>query len=286
MSFEEIEELRREYTDKYVEADSGRPELQRFSGRVGRVVTVNMNGRALVEFAGSNDIGWYDIALDFLKVVPKPEAKKPVAKAAPGDGEKKPAKPAAKSPLEQLKAKAKGEKKPAGKSPLEQLRAKATGGEEKPAGKSPLEQLRAKAKGEARPEGKSPLEQVRAKAQIASKPAGKSPIEQLRAAAAANKDGDTANKTGPDAASPASEALADEKPLSKLEQARAAARKRSDEVPADDARAATGQRPSKLEKARAAAAKKDEPPASGDGDAAEKPLSKLEQARASAKKSQ
>ena len=73
MSFEEIEELRREFTDKYVEADINRPELERFSGRVGRVVTVNMNGRALVEFDGSNDIGWYDIGLDFLKVVPKPE---------------------------------------------------------------------------------------------------------------------------------------------------------------------------------------------------------------------
>ena len=36
-----------------------RPELQRFKGIVGRVVTVNYNGKAIIDF---QDGGWYDIA--------------------------------------------------------------------------------------------------------------------------------------------------------------------------------------------------------------------------------
>jgi hypothetical protein len=81
----------------------GIPELARFEGHVGQVKTVNMSGRALVEFDCWANIGWYDIELDYLKVVPKPEPKaepekhenreaaaKPVAKAPPAAaGEKK-----------------------------------------------------------------------------------------------------------------------------------------------------------------------------------------------------
>ena len=75
MVFEHIEKLKREYTDKYVVVDAARPELARFRDLTGQVKTVNMNGRALVQFDAWNNIAWYDIALDFLKVVPKPEAK-------------------------------------------------------------------------------------------------------------------------------------------------------------------------------------------------------------------
>jgi hypothetical protein len=89
MVFEQIESLKREYTDKYVVVDAGRPELARFDGQVGLVKTINMNGRALVEFQDYiANIGWYDIDLDFLKVVPKPEpaaatkVEKPAAKKA------------------------------------------------------------------------------------------------------------------------------------------------------------------------------------------------------------
>ena len=52
------EALKREWTDQYVEVNPGRPELARFRGVVGRVVTVNHNGKALVDF---QDGGWYDI---------------------------------------------------------------------------------------------------------------------------------------------------------------------------------------------------------------------------------
>jgi hypothetical protein len=53
------ERLRREWTDAYVEVNPERPELRRFQGIVGRVVTVNYNNKAVVDF---QDGGWYDIA--------------------------------------------------------------------------------------------------------------------------------------------------------------------------------------------------------------------------------
>jgi hypothetical protein len=71
--FERVEQLKREYTDKYVVVTASMPELARFEGHTGVVKTVNMSGRALVQFDAWNNIGWYDIDIDFLKVVPKPE---------------------------------------------------------------------------------------------------------------------------------------------------------------------------------------------------------------------
>lgn len=105
MVFPNIEKIKNEYTDKHVVVDSQRPELARFADVVGQVKTVNMSGRALVEFLDYHlNIGWYDIELEFLKVVDKPERKakeekKPAAKAeAKKPAEAKaapPAKPAA-----------------------------------------------------------------------------------------------------------------------------------------------------------------------------------------------
>ena len=94
MSGEKIEQIKRDYTDKLVLVDPSRPELARFRDVVGRVKTVNMNGRALVEFDEYHaNIGWYDIAPEFLKVVdqPPPKPPKPEAKKAPA---KKPGEPA------------------------------------------------------------------------------------------------------------------------------------------------------------------------------------------------
>lgn len=51
------EELKRMWTDRLVTAKD-KPELQRFAGKVGRVVTVNWAGKAIVDFA---DGAWYDI---------------------------------------------------------------------------------------------------------------------------------------------------------------------------------------------------------------------------------
>src|SRR5262245_62760018 len=97
-----IDKLKREYTDKYVVVDPSRPELARFKDVTGRVKTVNMSGRALVEFDDYHlNIGWYDIDTAFLKVVdkPLPKAEKPKAekKAPAAKAEAKP-QAAAKAP--------------------------------------------------------------------------------------------------------------------------------------------------------------------------------------------
>jgi hypothetical protein len=52
------EELKRTWTDRIVVTKADKPELKRFEGKVGRVVTVNWAGKALVDFA---DGAWYDI---------------------------------------------------------------------------------------------------------------------------------------------------------------------------------------------------------------------------------
>jgi len=122
MVSEQIEKIKQEYTDKYVVADANRPELARFRDHVGQVKTVNMSGRALVEFVDYHqNIGWFDIDLDYLKVVDKPAPKeKAPATKKPASVAKKQA-PAAKKPAAVAKkqAPATGEKK---LSPLEMAR--------------------------------------------------------------------------------------------------------------------------------------------------------------------
>src|SRR5437867_1572889 len=154
-SFDEIDDLKREWTEKYVEVDASRPELKRFAGKPGRVITVNMSGRALVQFEDAEGWGWgrYDIALPFLKQVPKPvaAARESAQHAAP-EKAKAQAEPAAAaapakkmSPIEIMRAKAaaKAPAQPAG-DPAAATPAPA---EPKPAaGKmSPIEIMRAKA---------------------------------------------------------------------------------------------------------------------------------------------
>jgi len=56
--FAKMDELKRHWTDQYVTVKPERQELKRFIGIVGRVVTVNYNGRAIIDF---QDGGWYDI---------------------------------------------------------------------------------------------------------------------------------------------------------------------------------------------------------------------------------
>ena len=68
--FSQVDELRNEWIDQYVTVKPDRPELQRFRGIVGRVVTVNYNGKAVIDF---QDGGWYDITASsecLLKVDP------------------------------------------------------------------------------------------------------------------------------------------------------------------------------------------------------------------------
>ena len=65
--FTRADKLKQEWVDKYVTV-TDKPELKRFAGIVGRVVTVNFNGKALVDF---QDGGWYDISAntDYLTLV-------------------------------------------------------------------------------------------------------------------------------------------------------------------------------------------------------------------------
>jgi hypothetical protein len=149
MFFEQIEQLKRDYTDKYVVVDATRPELARFGDVVGRVKTVNMSGRALVEFDDYHvNIGWFDIDPEFLKVVDKPppkapktEAKKAVPKAALAAKEK----PAAKAAAPATKA--------GRPSVADMLAAARGGGAAKPAAAVPAKAKSADAPAAAKPAG-------------------------------------------------------------------------------------------------------------------------------------
>ena len=69
IDLDKMDELKRVWTDRFVTAKAEKPELKRFEGKVGRVITVNYSGKAIVDFA---DGAWYDIPAseEFLTVVP------------------------------------------------------------------------------------------------------------------------------------------------------------------------------------------------------------------------
>lgn len=73
-SVDQIAALQAEWTDQFVTVNPDQPALKRFVGRVGRVITVNYNGKALIDFA---DGGWYDVTADarYLTKVTADEAK-------------------------------------------------------------------------------------------------------------------------------------------------------------------------------------------------------------------
>ena len=148
MVFQEIDKLKKDYTDKYVVVDDHRPELKRFQGMTGLIKTVNMNGRALVEFDAYQNIGWFDIELDFLKVVDKPAPEEKEEKAAKKPAAKKPAaeKPAAEKPAGKPEKKA-----DAGMSVADILSAARGGEASKPKAAASTDDILAAARGEAKP---------------------------------------------------------------------------------------------------------------------------------------
>ncbi len=208
-TIDKAERLKKELTDKWVVVAAGAPELKRFANLTGKVKTVNMNCRALVEFDGAVDIGWYDIDTSFLTVVDAPKPKKveahgetkPAAKAAPAA-----AAPAAGggSPLDKIRAAgAKPAAAPAapaaGGSPLDKIRAAGAKPAAAPAapaaGGSPLDKIRAAAaKPAAAPaEAAAPAaEETPAAPPATPKPAAApmtgSPLDRIRAAGAAKKE--------------------------------------------------------------------------------------------------
>lgn len=216
MSFETVEKLKREYTDKWVVVDPNTAELKRFVGLSGHIKTINMSGRALVQFDGPVDISWYDIDLSYLKLIDAPLPKKVADKHA--EAEKKPApaaKPAAaatggKSPLELARAQGAAGSGAVKKSPLELAREQ---GAAKTAGAAPAAAPAAAA-------GEKPLSKLeQARLQGAAK--AKAVAEASAPAAAAIPE--PAAPVAPSPAVPAAApAMVDEngKPLSKLEMAR------------------------------------------------------------------
>jgi len=176
-TIEKAERLKKELTDKWVTVAANAPELKRFANLTGKVKTVNMNCRALVEFDGSVDIGWYDIDTTFLTVVDGPQPKKAATHAE---------KPAAKAPP----AVAKPGAPAAGGSPLDKIRAAGSSPTAAPAaaGGSPLDKIRAAGSSPAAPAaaGGSPLDKIRAAGATpaAAPTAGGSPLDKIRAASA------------------------------------------------------------------------------------------------------
>src|SRR5580704_19523654 len=120
MSIETAEKLKAQLTDKYVIVKHGVAELRRFESLTGVVKTVNMSGRALVQFDGPVDISWYDIDPQYLSIVDAPA--KTVAAAKPAKEAAAKANPASPVPAKTVPAKS------AGMSPLEMARAQAAGG--------------------------------------------------------------------------------------------------------------------------------------------------------------
>ena len=201
MSIELAEKLKDKLTDKFVVVDGSVPELKRFANWTGKVKTVNMNCRALVEFDGPVDISWYDIDPAYLTVVDEP-----VKRAAPAPAAKA---PAAKAPASAAAPAAKPAA-PTGKSPLDAIRAQqaaaksaAVPGAATGAKLSPLDMIRQQQAAKAKPESAAPAPEAVA-----------APVETVAAvetapAPVAPTPKPAAPTTGPDG-----------KPLSKLDMIR------------------------------------------------------------------
>lgn len=189
MSITQAEKLKVELTDKWVIVADQVPELRRFAALTGKVKTVNMNCRALVEFDGVEDISWYDIDPQFLTVVdgprPKAEVTHATTEAPKAAAPKAAAAPAGANPLDMIRGKS-AAAPAAGGSPLDAIRASAGGAAKPAAGGSPLDTIRSQGAAAA----SEPAEEVKPveKKTEAAKPAATgSPLDQIRASGAFKK---------------------------------------------------------------------------------------------------
>ena len=71
MASDPIEQLRAQWTDRFVAVDASVPTLARFAGLVGQVMTVNCSGLALVQFFGA-DNSRYGIDPAHLRITDPP----------------------------------------------------------------------------------------------------------------------------------------------------------------------------------------------------------------------
>lgn len=84
---EQMEKLKVEWTDQYVQVNSDHPSLSRFRNTMGRVVTINGNLRCLVDF---QDGGWYDVLPSQLIKAPDPTAAATLFQAKKNSAQKVP----------------------------------------------------------------------------------------------------------------------------------------------------------------------------------------------------
>lgn len=238
ISFQDIEDLKSELTGKYVVVRPGLPELKRFEKLTGIIKTVNMNGRALVEFDGPVDIGWYDIDPGYLDIVAGPRPKATKTEEAPKAAAKPAPAASGKSPLEMARGgaaaapAATGEKKA---SPLDLARqgaakpaaAPVAGGGEKKL--SPLEMARqgsstTAAKPAAAPAGEKKLSPLELARQGSAKPAA-TPAAPPEAAPPEAAPAPAAEVPAATPSAAKAEKPADPPGMSKLELARQALKK-------------------------------------------------------------
>jgi len=65
MTTPEIDILKKKFVGRKVTIDAQRPELVRMAELRGKVITINCNGGALVQFEGP-DPAWYEIEPEYL----------------------------------------------------------------------------------------------------------------------------------------------------------------------------------------------------------------------------
>jgi hypothetical protein len=67
MTTPELDILKKKYLGRTVTIDAQRPELVRMADLRGKVITINCNGGALVQFEGP-DPAWYEIEPEYLQI--------------------------------------------------------------------------------------------------------------------------------------------------------------------------------------------------------------------------
>ena len=128
MSIQRAEQLKREWTDRYVTVLDGVPELRRFQGLIGQVKTVNMNCRLLIEFDCPADISWYDVDPQFVTVVDPAQQRETETESAAATTASAPATPSADpSNADKPTADKPGPAATGGMNPLDAIRASAGG---------------------------------------------------------------------------------------------------------------------------------------------------------------
>ena len=197
MSIQRAEELKREWTDKYIVVRDRIPELRRFEGLTGHVKTANMNCRLLIQFDSPADISWYDIDPRFVNVVEEPQSS--IQTPSP-----KTVQPAAESKSQTTPA-AEATSKVSSASPLDQIRKQNNAGDTGAPAAKPAAAT-------------TPLDAIRQQATSSTSTGSEgSPLDKIRAQAAASPSAETTHPETADTNDNAPPASTDEKAANKAE---------------------------------------------------------------------